>query len=163
MFSGITIKLLTHEPKVLQQLANYFTEEWYEHYGEGGKGNAYQDLLSFCQTEQSYPFALVALNADNEPVGMVAVKSQSIDEMAHLSPWIASGYVIPSLRGKGLGRLMAKELEKICKQKHIEEIFVGTATADSLLQRLDFEKIATANQSGHPVSIYRKVVGCIEV
>jgi GNAT superfamily N-acetyltransferase len=67
--------------------------------------------------------------------GDAALTSASMTTHSRISPWIAAGLVSPSYRRRGIGRAMARTLEKVAKNTGYARIASGTSAAGYLLER----------------------------
>ncbi len=120
---SIVVAALARHPEQLPLLARWMVEEWPQWYGAGGRGDAAVDLHAFAASESALP------------VGMAALKSQSLPSHSHLSPWAAAGLVVPARRAQGIG---ARLLDALVDRAHglgHAQLFCATATAASLLRR----------------------------
>ncbi len=62
---------------------------------------------------------------------------------------LALVYTIPSQRGKGLGKLICKEIEKVSKQNKITNLYLFTDIAENLYKRMNW-KILERISYGEP-------------
>ena len=131
---SIVVAALARHPEQLPLLARWMVEEWPQWYGAGGRGDAAVDLHAFAASESALPVGVIAFDG-SVPVGMAALKSQSLPSHSHLSPWAAAGLVVPARRAQGIG---ARLLDALVDRAHglgHAQIFCATATAASLLRR----------------------------
>lgn len=149
------IRLLREHPEVIPELARAFEREWPEWYGEGGHGNALYDLGEFANDEGRLPVGVVALSEAGRPLGVAALKAASIPEYAHLTPWVAAGYVVPERRGRGIGAALVDALVAQAHALGYGTVYCATATADSLLQRLGWVLVERSRHDGSPICVYR--------
>jgi GNAT superfamily N-acetyltransferase len=148
-------RLLAH-PEALPLVTEWFRTEWPGWYGAGGTGDAEKDLQSF-SNEGSLPVGIIAF-ANGAPCGAAALKGGSIPSHAHLSPWAAAGFVLPALRGQGIGAKLLAELEVQARALGYASIYCGTATAKSLLLRAGWRVIDSVELHGKEVSIYERAL-----
>jgi GNAT superfamily N-acetyltransferase len=45
---------------------------------------------------------------NNKPFGMISLIAEDHPDFQHLRPWLASGYVAPKMRGKGIAYILAR-------------------------------------------------------
>jgi len=74
--------------------------------------------------------ALVALGTDGGFMGTVSLIENDLESRPQLSPWLASLYVRPEFRGKGLGSSLIKEMIIKASESGERSIFLYTETAD---------------------------------
>ena len=151
-----TIARLVAHVDLVPELANWFKTEWPNWYGPAGSGIAENDLLAYANAG-SLPVGVVAFR-DGEPCGVAALKAEFIPSHAHLKPWVAAGFVKPSLRGHGIGAQLLAALEQEARNLGFSYIYCGTSTAKSLLQRRGWRLIEDINHDGKGLGIYQKTL-----
>jgi GNAT superfamily N-acetyltransferase len=156
MHAGVTIELLARHPEALEVLREWFEAEWPQWYGQGGRGSALQDLQAYAH-EGSLPVGVVALQ-QGRVCGVAALKAESIESHAHLSPWAAAGLVQPSMRGQGIGGRLLGALELQARELGFTRIYCGTSTAQSLLQRRGWRLMESLIHEGRALGIYCKAI-----
>lgn len=154
MPTPITIAPLAQHRDLLPLVAAWFVAEWPAWYGPGGPGDIWADLEAFAASERALPVGLVAL-VDGQPVGAAALKAESIASHRHLSPWAAAGYVVPELRGQGIGAAMLVGLVATARALGHATVYCGTSSAQSLLLRSGWQAIDTVLQEGKPLTVFR--------
>lgn len=152
---AMLIQLLRERPEVIPELARAFEHEWPEWYGPGGRGSALHDLGEFANAEGRLPIGVVALAETGRPLGVGALKAVSIPEYAHVAPWVAAGYVVAELRGRGIGAALVHALVAEAHSLGYGTVYCATATAGSLLQRIGWVFVEQVLHEGSPVSVYR--------
>ncbi len=156
MPSEITTERLARHPEALPVLATWFESEWPDWYGPGGPGNAEEDLLAYAN-EGDLPMGIAAFQ-NGLLCGVAALKAVSIPSHLHLSPWAAAGFVIPSLRGQGIGAALLTALESEARALGYSHLYCGTATAASLLLRLRWHLIEFVEREGQKIGLYGKAL-----
>lgn len=154
MHTELSIELLAHHPEALDELRSWFETEWPRWYGPGGEGSAANDLQA-CSQAGSLPVGVVALQA-GRVCGVAALKKDSIAGYEHLTPWAATGLVHPAMRGHGIGRLLLAELEQQARELGFANIYCGTGTSHSLMQRSGWQLMENIVQEGEALGIYCK-------
>ncbi|MFO1288632.1 MAG: GNAT family N-acetyltransferase [Rubrivivax sp.] len=150
-----TVVALRERPEHCAFFAAAFEAEWPSWYGPGGRGNAQADLLAFADPSGSLPVGVVAIGAGHQPLGVAALKASSIPSHAHLSPWAAAGYVVPSWRRKGIGALLLTALLGEASRLGFECVYCATATSQSLLVRQGWSLIEEAVHEGRVLHVFR--------
>jgi predicted N-acetyltransferase YhbS len=82
-------------------------------------------LLRQATIPDEIPMSILALD-DGVPVGTVNLIENDDDNRAHLRPWLAALYVVPSHRGRGIGSLLVGELAKRASALGINTVYLGT-------------------------------------
>jgi GNAT superfamily N-acetyltransferase len=154
--SSVTVSRLIAHPEVLPLVSAWFKHEWPDWYGPGGPGDVEGDVRSFAN-EGGLPLGVIAFS-DGAPCGAAALKAESIPTHTHLAPWAAAGFVVPRLRGQGIGARLLSALEMEAKNLGYSSIYCGTATANALLRRAQWRVIDRVQLRGEDVSVYEKAL-----
>ena len=154
MPSAVIVEPLAHHRDLIPLVAQWSVSEWPSWYGPGGPGNLAQDIDAFAASESSLPVGMVIFE-NHVPVGAGALKAHSIPSHAHLSPWAAAGYVLPSCRGRGLGALLLQALVVRAQVLGFERVYCGTSTAERLLSRAGWQPLEVIEHAGKPLTIFQ--------
>ncbi|HEY0878439.1 MAG TPA: GNAT family N-acetyltransferase [Zeimonas sp.] len=156
MLPDLSIDLLACHPEAVPTLCEWFEAEWPSYYGPEGPGCARRDLES-CTRSDCLPVGVIALQAGSL-CGFAALKAESIDTHAHLSPWATSGLVPPALRRRGIGRQLLAAIEEQAAKLGLERIYCATGTASTLLQRCGWQLIERVLHEGENLGVYSKAL-----
>jgi GNAT superfamily N-acetyltransferase len=151
----ITISPLARHVQHVAVLAAWFRQEWPDWYGPGGRGCAQTDLQAFASSQTKLPVGLVVLQ-EGVPIGVGALKAESLPSHRHLSPWAAAGFVVPAFRGQGIGGLLLAALVSHAHRLGYSSVYCGTATAISLLRRNGWSEIDRIEHEGQALAIFQK-------
>lgn len=151
----LTISPLVLHRELVPLLASWFVEEWPEWYGPGGRGNAVADLTAFATSESILPVGLIAFE-ENSPVGVAALKSESLPTHRHLSPWAAAGLVLPTHRGRGIGANLLGALVQQAGKLGYQRVYCGTATAAALLRHSGWLELEVIQHEGETLVVFAK-------
>lgn len=151
----VTVSPLTQYREFVPLLSSWFVEEWPEWYGPGGRGNAVADLTAFATSESKLPVGFIALEKSG-PVGVMALKAESLPTHRYLCPWAAAGLVLPSHRGRGIGAQLLGVLVQQASALGYPRVYCGTATAVSLLCRSGWSELETIQHEGEAIAIFSK-------
>jgi len=151
----VTISPLAQYRDFVPLLSSWFVEEWPEWYGPGGRGNAVADLTAFATSESKLPVGFIALE-NSAPVGVMALKAESLPTHRHLCPWAAAGLVLASHRGRGIGAQLLGLLVQQASALGYPWVYCGTATAVSLLRRSGWAELETIQHEGEAIAIFAK-------
>lgn len=152
----ITIEPLAHHKDLLPLLEQWFITAWPNWYGPAGPGDARHDLNNFAR-RGTLPTGLLAF-MDGNVCGVAALKADSIESHAHLTPWAAAGLVAPHLRGQGIGARLLGALEDKARRLGHTHIHCATATAESLLLRCGGEVLERIHHDGQRLGVFRKAL-----
>ena len=136
-------------------LASWFIEEWPEWYGQGGRGNALADLNAFATSQWELPIGFIAFD-ENSPVGVAALKAESLPTHRHLCPWAAAALVLPSHRGRGIGAELLGVVVRHAATLGYHRVYCGTATAIALLRRSGWSELEVIQHEGESIVIFSK-------
>jgi len=149
-----TIELLARHRHLIPTIEGWFIGEWPDWYGPNGPGDAGQDLLAFAASEADLPVGFAAL-IEGRVIGVGALKSESIPTHTHLRPWAAAGFVLPEHRGHGAGAAILRAMVCHAQQLGFAQVYCGTSTAESLLQRSGWTRLEVIAHAGKPLGIFR--------
>jgi GNAT superfamily N-acetyltransferase len=154
MPSSVVVAPMAEHHAHLPLVAEWFVSEWPNWYGPGGPGNVSADVAAFAESETILPVGVLAF-LKGRPVGAGALKAESITSHKHLSPWAAAGYVVPELRGQGIGSALLASLVAKGRAMGYETIYCGTSTAQSLLMRCGWQAIDSMVVEGKQLTVFR--------
>ena len=149
---------LRERPEFCTFFAQQFEVEWPKWYGPGGQASAIGDLEAFANPVGKLPVGVIALDKDEGPIGIAALRSASISTHTHLSPWATAGYVVPSRRREGVGGMLLSALLAEAGRLGFHAIYCATARAMSLLEREGWNLIDTVIHDGEKQYIFTRVV-----
>ena len=152
------VRPLRKHPGFIGEFARRFEAEWPAWYGPGGPGSARHDLEAFANAAGELPVGVVAFDFDGRACGVAALKATWIPAYTHLSPWAAAGYVLPELRGQGIGALLLAALAVEGRRLGYGKIYCGTAGSRSLLQRKGWQLLEEAFHDGKPIGVFATAV-----
>jgi len=138
-------------------LANWHYAEWASLLPEWSHAEALADLQSHTQRRR-IPTTLVAL-AEGRLLGSVSLLTKDLDGWEHLTPWLASFYVIPDRRGEGIGtRLIRRAIEEAC-ELGVPTLHLFTAGQEAFYLRLGWRRLAITSHAGQDVVIMDRSTG----
>jgi GNAT superfamily N-acetyltransferase len=152
--AAMNIRPLSEHPEFVDELACCFEREWPAWYGADGKANALDELRSFANPARTLPLGIVAISEAGLPCGVAALKATSIPVYAHLSPWATAGYVLPHLRGRGIGAALLSALVAEAGGLGYSSVYCATATARRLLVRVGWRLLEESVHDGKPISLF---------
>ncbi len=156
----IRIELLCRHPGWLPDVARWFVAQWPDWYGPGGPGDVQRDLQDFSASPDVLPLGVLPLGVlalrGDQAVGAAVLKAESIPSHRHLRPWAAAGYVLPALRGQGIGAALLAGLLLQARRLGHEQLYCGTATANRLLQRSGWTLIGSTELNGKTQQVFSR-------
>lgn len=112
-------------PELIETCARWNFEEW----GRASGWSLAETLAGLRRITEpdSGEEARIALFSD-EPAGFVLLVDCDLSSHAHLKPWLASLYVAPAFRNRGIGRRLVASVEEIARDRGDNEVFLYTPT-----------------------------------
>jgi N-acetylglutamate synthase-like GNAT family acetyltransferase len=133
------IAFLADYPFFAEPLARYHIDEWgsllpWWHYGD-----ALAELEDHA-SRKHIPTTLIALD-DSRLLGSASLVEEDLPEtelpeVASLSPWLASVFVVPGARGGGIGRALVEQAVVQAAGLGIKTLYLFTAGQEAFYRRL---------------------------
>ena len=137
-------------------LAAWHYAQWAELMPEWSHNEALAELQSHAE-RRKIPTTLVALE-DGRLLGSVSLLTADLAGWEHLSPWLASVFVIPDRRGEGVGtRLIRRAIEE-ARELGVRALYLFTAGHETYYQRLGWRRLALAEHVGRPLAIMEQPI-----
>jgi predicted N-acetyltransferase YhbS len=89
-------------------------------------------------------------------VGTASLDLSDLPSHDHLSPWLASVYVLPTERGAGVGAALIARVLAHAETCGVAEVFLWTAGDAGLYARRGWETMAMAQLAGRSITIMRR-------
>lgn len=128
------IEYLADYDELLPVLAGWHHGEWgYLHLGDTAEKRA-ERMKAHLGVKQ-VPTTFVAL-ADGEPVGSASLVGYDMEGREDLTPWLASVYVVPEYRRRGVASALVKRVVEEARTLDIETLYLFTWERERLYTRL---------------------------
>lgn len=101
------------------------------------------------------PMTLLAIE-EGRPVGTVSLIDHDLEPRPELSPWLASLYVIPSERGRGLGKWLVGQAEDKARELGLKQLHLYTPGQEPFYAALGWERVELYPYRGEMVAIMRR-------
>ena len=115
-------------------LAAWHFQEWEALLPEWSFAQALAELQSHTGHRQ-IPTTFVAVE-DGQPLGSASLLEADLDGWTHLTPWLASVYVHPQRRGRGLGKLLVARVIEEARALAVPTVYLFTAGQQSYYEQL---------------------------
>lgn len=135
----IRVDPLENHPELVPLCARWNFEEWGQSAGRT-REQTIEAFLGFLDPS-SRQKALVGF-ASGLPVGLVLVIDNDLETHVHLKPWLASLYVMPEMRGNGVGKALVRAAEIAASNQGHRELYLYTSEAD-YYQQLGWQELET--------------------
>jgi len=136
----LQIRFLADIPEHVDQLADWHHAQWQSLYPDWTHKIARDELLEHVQCK-TLPTTLV-LTENNALLGSVSLLEVDAESLSHIgSPWLASLYVKPEVRGRGYGAKLVNALMQHAKSISLREIFLFTPEHKSFYEQLGWQPL----------------------
>lgn len=117
----IEVDLLARRPALAELLGGWAYDEWYA--GRDVPRAAVVEAYRRRANQDRLPIAWVAL-ADGTPAGMASLKEDDLWSRPDLGPWLASLYVVPAARNRGIGTHLAAAVVEKARSLGISRLYL---------------------------------------
>jgi predicted N-acetyltransferase YhbS len=153
----IRIEYLADHPTAAPVLAAWHHHEW----ADLLPGWSLEESLAELRTHtgrRQVPTTFVAV-VEGRVVGSASLLTADLDGWERLSPWLASVYVLPEWRGRGIGRRLATRAVQEARALGIAAVYLWTAGQREYYARLGWEFFEWAQCHGRQVAVMRRATG----
>lgn len=154
---AIRVEYLADHPAAAPLLAAWHHAEWAGLLPGWTPEHALAELRTHTGRRQ-VPTTLVALEGDSV-LGSASLLAADLAGWEHLTPWLASVYVVPGRRRAGLGRLLVGRAAEVARDLGFPALFLWTAGQRGFYERMGWAAIAQARQGGAAVAVMRRELG----
>jgi GNAT superfamily N-acetyltransferase len=146
------IQPLADRPEAIPILAQWFFLEW--HSFDGRTVREIEDQLSQNLNRASIPITFVAVR-NSELIGTVSLDLSDLPVCDHLSPWLASLYVVPECRRAGVGSALVEHLIDFAFSQRLPNLYVWTPGSTRLYEKLGWRLLQTSTYAGQAITVLR--------
>ena len=138
----------------LRTLGRWHHAEWGALYADWSAAEALAELQAHAAHQGVLPSTLVALADDGALLGSVSLVAEDAPELADLEgPWLASLYVAPAARGRGLGEALVRQLARQAFTAGIPRLRLFTPQHRGFYERLGWAFERTADVGRKAVDV----------
>ena len=137
-----TIAYLADHPSYIPELAAWHHAQW--RYLDTGVSVEQRAAALSRHTRDRVPLTVIALSGKTL-LGSASLIAQDMDTRMDLTPWLASVYVAPAYRNRGLGSALVRRIADKAKVLGFERLYLFTPDKESFYARLGwtvFERTA---------------------
>lgn len=127
--SGVRIAYLSDHPAAIEVLGDWHFAEW-RHLIPGWSAGAAAAELATHRDRQAIPTTFVALQGA-AVVGSASLLVEDMPGTEAWSPWLASVYVAPAWRGKGIGRRLVRRAISAAEALEVPTLHLFTTEAEA--------------------------------
>ena len=147
------IEFLADYPHFAEPLARYHHEEWKALLPLWSYEAALAELQDHTQP-RTIPTTMVALEGDQLLGSASLVHEDPTEEdlpgLASLSPWLASVFVLPGQRGRGVGSALVEAVVAQAQALNVPRLYLFTAGQEAFYARLGWSVSARVDHHGQP-------------
>lgn len=136
------IDFLADHPQHALTLARWHHREWGALMPDWTRGDAERELTGHA-TRRDIPTTLVLLDDNHALLGSVSVLDEDASEFRDLSPWLASLYVAPPARGRGLGAQLVRAAVDYARGQGVPRLYLFTPAHAPFYARLGWSLLGS--------------------
>lgn len=148
----LVIKPLADRPELVSLLARWFHAEWSEI--DGRSLISIEAQLNENLSPDSVPITFLA-ESNDQIVGTVSLDVADFPSLDHLTPWVASLYVVPSARGHGVGTTLLRHVQNFAKARKLEPVYLWTLRDTRFFENCGWRTLRHTTYNSHPVTVMR--------
>jgi N-acetylglutamate synthase-like GNAT family acetyltransferase len=141
---------LKDEPEHLPVLAEWHHKEWSDFNPDETIEQRIERMHAYLN-ESFIPSTFIA--KDGELLASASIVAHDMETKPDLSPWLASVFVAPEQRGKGLGKRLVLHVMNEAKNRGIDTLYLFTPDKVPFYQKLGWKIVTQEQYRGHEVTI----------
>jgi GNAT superfamily N-acetyltransferase len=148
----VTICPLADVPQAIPLLATWFQSEWSIFDGRSVK--MIETRLAENLGRDSVPITFLAMQ-ESRVIGTVSLDLSDLPFHDHLSPWLASLFVLPEGRGQGKGTALVRHAQEFARLHGVGPLYLWTPGSTRLYEGCGWTEIERTIYGSHPITIMR--------
>lgn len=146
------VRFLAELPGLAPTLARWHHAQWGHLYTDWSLQHATDELVDHA-SRRTLPTTLVAMDGD-QVLGSVSLVNEDAPEFREQGDaWLASLYVVPEARGRGLGALLVRALVRFAAAQKVARLWLFTSEHAAFYARLGWRPQGSATLRGIPVQL----------
>ncbi len=147
-----TIQPLAEHKQFVPVLAAWHQEQWGALNPAKSIASRIEEFAEHLQAEAPIPSTWCALQ-DGVLLGSASLISSDLDTRPELSPWLASVFVAPEHRGKGVGASLVQAVMDAACQTRFEKLYLYTLQHEAWYYQMGWRTYEKATHNGHAIVI----------
>jgi N-acetylglutamate synthase-like GNAT family acetyltransferase len=98
------------------------------------------------------PTTLVAMT-DGKPAGSISLLAEDMDTHPELTPWLASLYVAPEMRRRGIGAALVRRLVAEARPLGIPKFYLYTPSEEKFYAGLGWRTLEQTTYASKPATV----------
>ena len=94
--------------------------------------------------------------AGNDPAGICLMVEEELEPLHDVSPWLASLFVAPEFRRRGIARLLITAIEHHARMRGVETLYLYTVDAEALYLKCGWQVLDRVIEHGKPLALLMK-------
>lgn len=153
----IRLEYLADHPDLVPVLAGWHYQEWRELIPEWSLAEAERELGEH-RGHAAIPTTVVAFGEEG-PIGSASLLIEDLPQWRHLTPWVASVYVVPAWRGRGIGTRLVRHLVAVAGQLGAGTAYLLTEGQAEFYRKIGWEVLEVSHARGRPITIMQTATG----
>lgn len=150
---------LRQYPSAIELIAPWHFAEWGALFPDRSLAD-FAAELALCLSNDVLPQTWLLQDAAGEIVGTGSLLLQDMATNQQLSPWLANIYLVPAVRGQGLGRSLVQQIMQQAASLQIQTLYLFTEDQQAFYQRLGWQFHHSELYEGHWVSVMQWQPDC---
>lgn len=144
------ITFLPNDPDQVRVIAEWHQHEW----GHLSERTVEDRIAEFEEQLDSstIPLTLVAYD-QGQPVGTTSLLVEDMHVHRDLTPWLASVYVLPAFRGRGIGSALCRRAVQEAERLGVETLYLYTPDQAPFYERMGWETVRRFPYHGIDVTL----------
>lgn len=148
------IRFLNSHPEYAMELARLQVSEWAHLYADWNEASALAEFAAQ-HTDGTLPTTLIACAGD-KLLGSVSLIHDDLPGWEALNPWLASFFVLPAQRRRGIGGTLLRAAEGLLVAAGITTVYLFTEQRQAWFGARGWLHHADAVVAGYPATIMRR-------
>ncbi|MBP5978949.1 MAG: GNAT family N-acetyltransferase [Halomonas sp.] len=151
MHDAITIERLDAGSPHVRIVTQWTFTAWGHLHPRKTLQNAIEETIFECGAG-GVPSIFVAMQGDI-PVGTASLTADDMSTRPELTPWLASVFVLPESRGRGIASALVQRVEAEAHKNGIRQFYLYTPVQQALYQRLGWLPVERLEYRGEVVAL----------
>ncbi|WP_331639694.1 GNAT family N-acetyltransferase [Cerasibacillus sp.] len=141
------IDYLLNHPNKIKEVAEMIYKEFVE---KTGSNMTYEDVVKYFSNTKRHAFPITVIALENgECLGTVSIFENDLKIRETYKPWLASLYVKPVHRGKGVGQKLVDKTIDIVKELGFRMLYLRTEDASDYYRKRGWTYVETVSDDQH--------------
>ena len=152
--AGVELADLADYPEAIGRLARWYHDEWYdiERLSLAALTNELTERLSDATLGRTF-----LARADGAVVGCISLDRSDLPGHESLGPWLASLYVVPAWRGRGLGATLIRHVVRVATAAGAPALYLWTAGSTRRYEAAGFHPLQQTLYGTRPITVMRRL------